>query len=406
MKIAVQYGDKHLDLGLDSDDDRLLGVWSGPIHASSEVETDFATRFAEAIAAPRQFPPLAMAVVPGDRVAVAMDLKLEAAEVAVHELARVFAEAGVEEFTVVSSSPAPDRLPDGVTWERHDPDDKTKIAYLATTQEGQRVYLNRAITDADLVIPIGTLGFDRATGYRGPWSAVYPTLSDRETQTRFRTLAANAKNAPETTTDEPPAGLAESSEVGWLIGCQLQVGVLPTGSGSSGEVIAGLESLVREQGVAAVDKVWTFEVPERADVVIAGVGNSGRFASIDDLGEALAAAANLVRRGGKIVVLARVDGPIGKAVRRLAGVENPKAALNRLRGQEAESDYVAARQIATTLAWADVYLYSDLDADAVEDLAIIPLGRPEEARKLANSAASLVVLNQAERTKCLALDDD
>ncbi len=402
MKIAVQYGGKHLDLDLDSSDDRVVGIWSGPVETVAEDESDFATRFAEAIAAPRQFPPLAMAVVPGDRVAVAMDLRADAAEVAINELARVFAEAGVEDFTVVSTSAAPDRLPAGVTWERHDPDDKSKIAYLATTRDGQRVYLNRAITDADLVIPIGTLGFDRATGYRGPWSAVYPTLSDHETQTRYRSMAAITAS----TTDEPPAGFAESSEVGWLIGCQLQVGVLPTGSGSSGEVIAGLESLVREQGVAAVDKVWTFEVPERADLVIAGVGSSVRFASIDDLGEALASAANLVRRGGKIVALARVDGPIGKAVRRLAGVENPKAALNRLRGQEGEADYVAARQIATTIAWADVYLYSDLDADAVEDLAIIPLGRPEEARKLAKSAASLIVVNQAERTRCAALDDN
>ncbi len=400
-KIAVEFGGEPLDLNLDPGDDRLLGFWPGATHEPEADPADFARRFAAAIAEPSEFPPLSLALVPGDRVAVALDLPAAAATAAVAELARVCGEVGVEEFTVVAAAPAPADLPPGVTWEVHDPDDRAKIAYLATTQDGQRVYLNRAITDADLVLPIGMLGFDRTLGYSGPWSAVYPGLSDRETQARFRGLAGDLPASP----DEAPPALAEASEVGWLIGCQLQVGVLPVGPGRPGPVLAGLESLVRERGIAALDRDWTFEVAERADVVVAGVGGPGRFASVADLGAGLAAATRLVRRGGKIVALARIDGTIGPAVRRLAGVENPKAALNRLRGHEAEPDYVAAKQIATALAWADIYLASGLDADTVEDLAIIPLGRPEEARKLASSAASLIVLNAAERTRCFVRDE-
>ena len=401
MKIVVHFGEELLDLNQDSGDDRLLGYWSGQAATAPADSPSFAQGFAAALAAPRDFPPLSLAIVPGDRVAVALDLPAIEAGPAVAALARVLAEADVAEFTVISTSPTPGSLPPGVTWEVHDPDDQTRIAYLATTQEGQRVYLNRLIVDADLVLPVGTLGFDRALGYRGPWSALYPGLSDRATQTRFRGLASDAPVSPGALR---PA-LAESSEVGWLIGCQLQVGVLPGGPQVASEVIAGLESVVRAQGIAAVDRDWTFQAPERADVVVAGVGGSGRFASMDDLGAALASATRLVRRGGKIVALARVDGTIGPAVRRLAGVENPKAALNRLRGHEGEADYIAAQQIATTLAWADIYLYSGLDADSVEDLAIIPLSRPEEARKLASAAPSLIVLNDAERTRCLTLDD-
>ena len=401
MKIVVNYGDQCLDLDLAPGDDRLLGYWTGPPQVGPAEPPSLAQQFAAALAAPREFPPLALAVVPGDRVTVALDLPGPAALVAATELARVLAGADVAEFTIVSTAAAPAELPAGVTWEAHDPDDQSRIAYLATTEAGRRVYLNRAITDADLVLPVGLLGFDRTLGYRGPWSALYPGLSDRETQTRYRGMATDAPSTPA----EVAPGLRESSEVGWLVGCQLHVGVLPAGTSVQGEVIAGLESLVRDQGIAAVDRDWTFEVAERADVVVVGVGGAGGFASIDDLGAALAAAARLVRRGGKIVALARLDGPLGPSVRRLAGVENPKAALNRLRGHEKEADHVAARQIATTLAWADIYLASGLDGDLVEDLAIIPLARPEEARKLARSAASLIVVNHAEQTRCIARDD-
>ena len=402
MAIAVRSGGVDLDLGVAPGDDRLVGFWAGPAADGPADGSSPANRFAAAFEHPRGFPPLSMAVVPGDRVAVALDLDGPAAAAAVAELARVLADVGVEEITVVSTMAPPGALPPGVSWEIHDPDDKVKIAYLATTEEGRRVYLNRALTDADFVLPVGTLGYDRALGYRGPWSALYPGLSDRETLTRFR---AQADDAP-VDREAPRPGLLEASEVGWLIGCQLQVGVLPGATADApAEVIAGLESTVRDEGTAAVDRAWTFEVAERADVVVVGVGGPGESPSVDELGAALANATRLVRRGGKVVALAPVEGPIGPALRRLAGVENPRAALNRLRGHEADPDFVAAQQIAATLAWADLYLSSGLEPDAVEDLAIIPLARPEEARKLAASAASLIVLNHAERTRCLVRDD-
>ncbi len=395
MNIVVNYGAKQLDLGIDPGDGRLIGAWNGP----SGAEKFDPAAVAAALANPREFPPLALAVVPGDRIAVALDLPAAAALPVVVELAQVFNAADVAEFTVVSNAPAPGGLPAGVTWKVHNPDDRAEIAYLATTNDGQRVYLDKALTDADFVLPIGSLASDRTLGYRGPWSALYPGLSDRETQNRFQGMGA-----PDLSTlpDSLPPGLAESSEVGWLIGCQLQVGVLPGGEGS---VIAGLESLVRTEGIALIDREWTFRVPDRADVVIVGVGEPGPFATVDDLAAALEAATRLVRRGGKIVALAHLDGPIGPALRRLAGVENPNAALNRLRGHETEPDYTAAKQIATSLAWADVYLHSSLDSDLVEDLAIIPLNRPEEAMKLARLAASLIVVNQAARTRCVVEDE-
>ncbi len=63
----------------------------------------------------------------------------------------------------------------------HDPDDRAQIAYLASTKEGRRVYLNRLLTDADVVVPVGRLGYDPILGFRGPWSLLFPGLSDRET---------------------------------------------------------------------------------------------------------------------------------------------------------------------------------------------------------------------------------
>ncbi len=395
MRITVSYGDERLDFEID--DDRVIAHRDGPAAPPAADPSDLVRA---ALEAPRDFPPLSAAVVPGDRVVVPFDPALPAADAVLAELAAVLRRAEVESITVVSTAPAPAAPPVGVTWQVHDPDDPAQVAYLASTSEGRRVYLNRLVTDADIVVPVGDLAYDATLGYRGPWSAIYPALSNRETLTRYGSLATEEPVDP----DQPRPALQESSEVSWLLGCQFHAGIL-AGPGGIAGVVAGLESAVRAAGVAAVDEAWSFPVDERADLVVAGIGPPGRPATVDDLADGLATAARLARRGGKIVALATTGGELGPAVRRLAGAENPRAALNRLRGHEADPDYPAARKIAAALAWADVYLHSGLDADLLEDIGIVPIDRPEEARKLAAAAASCTLLGQAERTRAIVADE-
>ena len=395
MRIAVAYQDQSLDFEVG--EDRLVGHWSGP---GVEPAVDPRAMARRQFEAPSGFPPLALAVVPGDRVVVPLDPSTPDLLAVLESIASTFRAAEVESITVVSTAPEPAGLPEGVTWLVHDPDDRAQIAYLASTSEGRRVYLNRQLTDADLVVPIGTLGYDATLGYRGPWSTIYPGLSDRETLARYRGLAA--EGVPDL--EKPSASLQESAEVGWLLGCQFQVGVL-TGVGGLSRIVAGLESAVRAEGAKAVDEAWTFRVEERADLVVAGVGEPGRPTTFDDLAGGLATAARLVRRGGKVVALARVQDEVGPALRRIKGAENPRSAVGRLRGHEADPDYQAARRIAEATAWADVYLHSALDPDLVEDLAMVPLDRPEEARKLAGSAPSVILLGQADRTRAVVAEE-
>jgi hypothetical protein len=76
-----------------------------------------------------------------------------------------------------------------------------------------------------------------------------------------------------------------------------------------------------------------------------------------------------------------------------------------VRGHEKDPDYPTARKLARALAWADVYLLSSLGPDVVEDLSMIALERPEEARRLAASCGSCLVVNQAEWTRPIVADD-
>jgi hypothetical protein len=399
MRIAVDFQDESLEFELP--EARVVGQWRGPVGLSRD---DAAAAIEHTLENPRDYPPLRQVVVPGDRVAIAFDPLIPNGRAFLGTIIPLLESAGVERegISLVLPPGGPTEAAagalDGIRIFHHDPDDRNQLAYLAATKNGRRIYLSRHLTDADVVIPIAELGFDPILGHRGPWSVLFPRLSDQET---LRAEHATLKSPDHDSA--PQSGhprLAESLEVSWLLGSQFHIGVVP-GIGGLLEPIAGMETSVRDHGIASVARHWTFEAPGRAELVVAGVGRPGMSAHLHDLSEAIVTASRLVQRGGKIVVLSHAQGTIGPAMQRLTGVDDPRRGLAALKGHEADDDFVAASRLAHALSWADIFLYSNLAESAVEDLSMHPLDRPEHARKLVEKSGSCLFVSHADLTRAV-----
>ena len=74
MLVEVAFG--HERLALDVADDHLVGAWHGPAGLS---QTEMTQASAASLAHPSDFPPLRQAVVPGDRVVIALGTEVPAA---------------------------------------------------------------------------------------------------------------------------------------------------------------------------------------------------------------------------------------------------------------------------------------------------------------------------------------
>jgi lactate racemase len=402
-QVSVEYHDARLDFEVP--EASFVGSWRGPAGLGPREQR---SALVDSLENPRDFPALRQAVVPGDRVVIAWDPTIGEAGAVLATLAELFEAAGVEDgdLTVLTPSSGRENLVDvllrGTKVVVHDPNDRAQLAYLATTKQGRRVYLNRLLTDADLVVPVGRLGFDSLLGYRGPWSVLFPSLSDRETMRAHRELLRSETKETRQGPDTPL--LAESFEVSWLLGTQFHLGLVP---GSSGllEVIGGVDSAVRDRGIAILEQHWRFDVDSRAELVVVGIGRPGVVATIDDLAEGLATATDLVQHGGKVVVLSRVAGEIGPALKRLIDVDDPKQAASLLRGHEGDGDFVAARRLARALSRADVFMLSDLPQRLVEDLGVVAIGYPEQARRIVAQSGSCLFVNQAELTRGVVRTD-
>ena len=69
--------------------------------------------------------------------------------------------------------------------EVHDPKDRKKLAYLATTRRGRRVYVNRSAVDADQLVVLCRPDADPLLR-RGGAGLLYPALSDEATREQIR----------------------------------------------------------------------------------------------------------------------------------------------------------------------------------------------------------------------------
>lgn len=391
MQLEIAFARERLSV--DVPDDRLVSAVLGPGSNSPAVRGSVL----ESLERPLDYPPLRQAVVPGDRVVIPATPDIPDLAAVVGAACEVLAAAGVDPASVtllLTGEPDADlraALPPGVGLAVHDPEDRAGLAYLATTGQGRRVYLNRLLTDADFVLPIGRLGFDPVLGYRGPWSTIYPGLSDTTTRIAFGAMPSSGRADPQ----HERAALVESAEVGWLLGSQFQMGVEADSGGFAG-LLAGRDAAVRRSGAASVEAAWSVETSAPADLVLAGIGVPWMPAGWEELAAGLANAARLVRPGGKVVVLSRASGPPGPALSHLAELDDRDLGPSALKRHEGDPDYAIARRLAAALVRADLYILSDLDPDLVERLGMVPLARPEEARRLVAAAASCTVLAPAD----------
>ncbi|MBL8850272.1 MAG: DUF2088 domain-containing protein [Planctomycetaceae bacterium] len=367
---------------------------------------------AGALAHPLEYPPLEQCVVPGDRIVLVLDRHTPCSAELIAELWSGLAHRGVQATDVSILQPAdfrgpspgdprtalPENVRSDISWVVHDPTRSGDCAYLASTASGERVYLARAILDADVVIPIGGLGYDPLLGYRGTHSVFYPGLSDIDAMRK-----AVGQGHDELTPDDARPLRQVIDEVAWLIGSQFVVQVIP-GSGSGiAEVIAGQADAVLKRGRQRLNKLWRMDVSERPELVIAAVEADAAGHRWSQIATALDTARRIVARDGRVLLLTELAEPPSDGIKLISECRAARDALQPLR-TAAPPDLVSATQLAHAIDWTNVYLLSRLDSQLVEDLFMIPLGGVDEALRLISGDERCAIVGGAQHTSVRLLE--
>jgi nickel-dependent lactate racemase len=330
----------------------------------------------DALESPLRYPALRRALTPDDHVTIVVDEHLPRVGELVTAVIEHVVGAGVDPAAITllcpptgSKQPWVEDLPNDfqdVRLEVHAPGDRNRLAYLATTKGGKRVYLNRLAVDADQLVVLTRPHFDAVLGYAGAEGAIYPGLSDSEMRT-----AADATVTAAAPTDHAGHVRREAGEVSWLLGAPFYVQVIEGPGDQVVQVLAGSSDSASD-GRRWLDRCWRATIPAPADLVIATIGGDPARHDIADMARALACAARVVRPDGVIALLCATSPDLGEGFQQMLRLDEPDEAFRVLR-ENPPPDWPAAFLWLDAMQKAHVYLLSGLPADTAEGLFATPI---------------------------------
>jgi SAM-dependent methyltransferase len=344
--------------------------------------------------------PMRRAVTPDDRVAIVLDEQLPLVAELLAGVVEHLISATVDPSAVTVVLPPGgtggwmDDLPDeycDIRLETHDPEDREKLAYLATTKAGRRVYLNRTLVEADFTVVLSGRRFDPTFGYAGAEAAIFPALGEAEVLAELV-----GKYSLDPPAAKPNEARAEAMEVAWLLGTPFLVQVVEGPGDTVHEVVAGLPDSTAE-GVRRQNARWRATVTEQPDLVVAAVpGLAGRvdFAA---LASALANAARVVRAGGRVVLLTYSAPVLHEGAEMLRQLDDP-GRIGKLLAKRKPDDWPAAAQWGFAAEEASLFVAAGWPDEVTEDLFATPIGSPAEVQRLIDAAERVLVVPDAHKT--------
>ena len=359
---------------------------------------------AAALEQPLEYPPLAQTTTPGDRVVVVLGCGLPQVAQITAAVVQALMASGVDpdgitilrsEADAAAGMENPLRLIPVPAAERirlltHDPANRRNLAYLAASEGGEPILLNRLLTDADVVLPVGCMQREHSAGYFGIHTTIYPEYSDQQTQARFRKHDRFTGNGHHRELQH------EVNHVAWLLGVNFSLQVVPAAGDGILHVLAGQSDVVRRQCRELYRAAWNRSVAQRANLVVAAIEGGQRQQTWENLGRVLESAAGLVEEDGAIAVCCDLAAAPGPALQRLIGAPSREEAVRQIR-RDNPRDALPALQLARALETNRIYLLSRLDPGLVEELEMIPIAGPEELVRLARRNSSCLVLANAVR---------
>ena len=361
-----------------------------------------------ALTSPLDLPAISQMIIPGDRVAIALDHEVPQPAAVLAGILHAILESELidpQDITVVCSEASllntdlleqlPAEIQSAIRVELHDPTDSKNLAFLATSQEGRPLHINRTLFDADMVLPVSLLRLPGSLDYLGPHGSLFPAFADAPTQERFQ--APSSATSPV----HRKRRIEEVDEAGWLLGLQLILQLVPGTHQSLLHVLASTAVGVRAEGERLAKATWHHEVPGKAQLVVATIEGNHQQQTWTNFGRALHIASQVVQEQGVIVLCTDLQCGPGPALQRLSSRQDDRTLSHEL-NRDRSKDAISASLLVEARQRNHIYLLSGLEAEAVEDLGLGYISENQEISHLIQQFESCILLANAHRAVLIA----
>ena len=351
---------------------------------------------------PVEFPELALAIVEGDSVTIPLEPGVPQAEILLEFVMEYLVEHGVaasritvlvshdHEQIVESLTTRLSKSAGGpVAVRYHRGDDAETMGYLAAAASGaDAIYVDRALLEADVVLPITVARDTDAWAHAGLYGIV-PWFTDSKTQSRWKHDCSTDSHA------KKEKRLRAATEVAWLLGIQPVLAVLPGPQGNIDSLFFGKVDSVEQSIVEAVSPRSLPPIKERYDLVVVSIDGDKDQQTWENVARVLFMAENYVTDDGKIAVATNLEIKPGPPFRWLSGIEESDSIEQHLlKSHHPQS--LAAIEILRSRSKHVVYLLSKLPRELVEELGIGAMVDTEELEHVIGSSDSCLIISGAQ----------
>lgn len=374
---------------------------------SIEPNIDLSSALKATLDAPEFYPPLSESVFEGDTVAIALQTDIPHANYLIEATVDYLITTGIDvnDITLVVTGRTAENLGipaaqyemaekdksegkrppifsfdfgfQSLNTQVHDPENQTGHSYLAANEEGDPVYVNRTLVDADVVIPIGIPSPGEVNQQS---DCIYPDFSTTSTLHRF----AQGKGSFISRWTE--IELANES-----LGAFFAVQVVCGPGDTIRQVFSGAKKDALESARTATNNLWSLPWPNPSNLCVATIEAKPLDQSWDDFAQALIAASEVTQTESPIIIWSEISIAPDRNTR--------KACMSQFEDNISSKLTKTLQRVAGIIKDRPVFLRSALPEQTVEELGLGHLKSADEILRMAESSEDCLVIRDAHKTQ-------
>ena len=370
----------------------------------SGVPTDqpIADLVAKTLDDPIEFPPLALALIDDDHIAIAIEDGVPEANAIACEVTRYLVQHGTrqEMITIVLGSDNQDwrdRLMELLSVQelgdvkvvKHEPAHHDSHGYIAASASADPIYIQRDLVEAEVVLPIYCIRTPNSPSASDKYG-MSPSFADATTQHRWN-LAWLDDNTHHLHLQEKL-----SHEIGWLMGVQFAIAVVPACDGSVAAILGGSPDPVFQRAselIRPMDSLGSQETTEHGIAVVFVEGDWTQQSWMN-VARAAAHADMQLDANGSIVICSDLK-HLSDGILQLGSDESEEKLQRQLLGSDLE-DAFAAAVLSSIKSKRSIYLMSQLKSNQVESVGFAYIDSPLDIERLCRESSSVCVMRSGQ----------
>lgn len=378
----------------------LLPDHATELRVSGEAtDQPIADLIAKAFDDPIEFPPLALALIDDDHIAIAIEDGVPEANTIACAVVRYLVQHGTrqEMITIVLGSDNQDwrdRLAADLQSQelgkikvvKHEPTQHDSHGYIAASESADPIYIQRDLVEAEVVLPIYCIRTPDSPSASDKYG-MSPTFADASTQHRWN-LAWLDDNAHHRHLQEKL-----SHEVGWLMGVQFAIAVVPACDGSVATILGGSPDSVFRQASELIRPLGVSQTAEHS-LALAFVEGDWTQQSWMNVARAAAHADMQLDSLGSIVICTDLK-HLSAGILQL-GSDEPEEKLEKELLNSDLEDAFAAAVLSSIKSKRSIFLMSQLKSNQVESLGLAFVESPTDIERLCRESNSFCVMRSSQ----------